>query len=117
MSVLGEKIREKRLEKRMTVQELATLMGYNKSSISRIERGEIDLPQSRISEFAKSLGTTPGYLMGWEVEPENAGEIAAKVLKNPETFQMVSDYFELSEADQYTARLVIASLKAKQKKD
>lgn len=113
MSVLGEKIREKRLEKRMSIQELATLMDYNKSTISRIERGEIDLPQSRIAEFAKSLGTTPGYLMGWEVEPENAGEIAAKVLKNPETFTMMQDYFELSETDQYAVRLMVSSLKAK----
>lgn len=117
MLVIGEKIKEKRMEKGMTIQELADLMGYNKSSISRIERGEFDIPQSRISEFAKKLGTTPGYLMGWEVEPENAGEIAAKVLKNPDTFQMVKDYLELSETDQYTARLVMHRLKQNKKKD
>lgn len=113
--VLGEKIREKRLERGWTQPELAERIGCNKSTILRIERGEHDLPQSRIKEFARVLGTTPGYLMGWEVPPEDAGSLAAKVLKNPDTYQFVQDYLSLSEADQYTMRLMMASIK--QKKD
>lgn len=113
--VLGEKIREKRLERGWTQPELAERIGCNKSTILRIERGEHDLPQSRIKEFARVLGTTPGYLMGWEVAPEDAGATAAKVLKNPDTYKFVQDYLSLSEADQYTMRLMMASIK--QKKD
>lgn len=113
--VLGEKIREKRLERGWTQPELARRMGCNKSTILRTERGEYDLAQSRISEFARVLGTSPGYLMGWEVAPEDAGTTAAKVLKNPDTFKFVQDYLSLSEADQYTMRLMMASIK--QKKD
>lgn len=115
--VLGEKIREKRLERGWTQPQLAERMGCNKSTILRIERGEFDLPQSRIKEFATTLGTTPGYLMGWEVAPEDAGATAAKVLKNPEVYKFVQDYFSLSEEDQYSLRLMAASLAAKQKKD
>ena len=111
--VLGETIREKRLERGWTQPELAERMGCNKSTILRIERGEHDLTQSRIAEFARALGTTPGYLMGWEVRPEDAGATAAKVLKNPETYQFVQDYLSLSEADQYTMRLMMASIKQK----
>ena len=115
--VLGEKIREKRLERGWTQPELAERMGYNKSTILRIERGEHDLTQSRIKEFANVLGTTPGYLMGWEVDPRDAGATAAKVLKNPEVYQFVLNYFACDEADQYTLRLMADSLAAKQKKD
>ena len=115
--VLGEKIREKRLERGWTQPELAERMGCNKSTILRIERGEHDLPQSRIKEFANVLGTTPGYLMGWEVDPRDAGSTAAKVLKNPEVYQFVLDYFACNDADQYTLRLMAKSLAAKQKKD
>ena len=115
--VLGEKIREKRLERGWTQPELAERVGCNKSTILRIERGDHDLTQSRIKEFADALGTTPGYLMGWEVAPEDAGITAARVLKNPETYQMVTDYFGLSDSDKYTVRLLVASLAAKQKKD
>ncbi len=50
----------------MTQEELANKTGYtNKSSIATIEAGKIDLPQSKILEFAKALDTTPVELMGW----------------------------------------------------
>ncbi len=115
--IIAEKIKEMRKEQGWSQQELADRMGYSKSAISRIEGGEIDLPQSRIAQFARVLGTTPGHLLGWDVEPEDAGAIAAKVLKSPETFQMVQDYLNLSEADRYTVRLLVSSLAVKQKKD
>lgn len=55
----------------MTVEELAHKMGYkDKSSISKIENGKADIPQSKIAAFADALETTPAYLMGWEERPE-----------------------------------------------
>lgn len=116
--IVGERIKARREELGLSTRELAARMGYaNQSAISRIEGGERDIPQSRISQFCRVLDTTPGYLMGWDVTPEEAGATAAKVLKNPETFQFVQDYLSLSAADQYAVRLVMASIKAKQKKD
>ena len=113
--VIAEKIREKRLERGWSQSELAVKMGMHRSSILRIERGEVDLTQSRISQFARVLGTTPSYLMGWNVEPENAGATAAKVLKSAETFRMMQDYFNLDEADQAMVRSLVSSLAAKKK--
>ena len=111
--VVGEKIKARRQELGWSLAELGNRMGYNKSSVLRIERGEVDLPQSRIMQFAQVLGVAPGHLMGWDVEPEDAGTLAARVLKDRELFQLVSDYFELDEKDKYTIRLLVASLKAK----
>ena len=65
---MGERIREKRLEKGYSLRELAKIMGYHHSTIGKIENGLVDLPQSRIEQFAEVLGTTPAYLMGWESE-------------------------------------------------
>ena len=45
--VLGEKIREKRLERGWTQPELAERIGCNKSTILRIERGMVSLWKSR----------------------------------------------------------------------
>lgn len=115
--VLAEKIRAKRLELGWTQPELAEKMGYNKSTILRIERGEVDIPQSRISQFARVLGTTPGYLMGWDVEPEEAGATAAKVLKSAEAYRLIQNYFNMCGADQRTLLEVSDRLAAKQKKD
>ena len=117
-AIVGERIKARRKELKLTQRELAARMGYaNVSSIARIERGEADLLQSRISDFARVLGTTPLHLMGWDVKPEEAGATAAKVLKNPDTFRFMQNYLSLSESDQYTLRVMAESLAAKQKKD
>lgn len=113
---LYENIRAFRLAAKMTQEELAHKTGYtDRSSIARIEKGEIDLPQSKIVQFADALGTTPGHLMGWDAEPEDLGAMAADVLLDPELLQLVNDYKQLGEADRYTLRLVAASMLAKKK--
>lgn len=60
-----ERIRKRRIELGMTQEELAHKIGYtSKSSITKIETGHVDLPQSKIVEFAHALDTNVGYLMG-----------------------------------------------------
>ena len=62
---LYENIKNRRLELKMTQTELAEKTGYtDKSSIAKIEKGSVDIPISKINEFAKALKTTPGDLMG-----------------------------------------------------
>ena len=63
---LYKKIRNLRESKGLSQEELAEMTGYtNRSSIAKIEKGEVDLTRSKIVAFAKALGTTPTYLMGW----------------------------------------------------
>lgn len=71
MATLYDRIKSRRTELGLTVEELAHKMGYkDKSSISKIENGKADIPQSKIAAFADALETTPAYLMGWEERPE-----------------------------------------------
>ena len=71
MATLYDRIKSRRTELGLTVEELAHKMGYkDKSSISKIENGKADIPQSKIAAFADALQTTPAYLMGWEEPPE-----------------------------------------------
>ena len=71
MATLYDRIKSRRIELGLTVEELAHKMGYkDKSSISKIENGKADIPQSKIAAFADALQTTPAYLMGWEEQPE-----------------------------------------------
>ena len=65
---IGEKIKIRRKELRMSQRDLAEKMGYNHSTITRIENGKIDIPQSRIVQFADVLNTGIAYLMDWEEE-------------------------------------------------
>ena len=118
MAMVGERIKARRKELQMSQRDLAERMGYsNHSTITRIEAGKVDLPQSRIVQFADALGVTPGHLMGWDAEPEDLGAIAAQVLMDPAVLSMMQDYMTLSEKDKFMVRTLVESLAAKTKKD
>ncbi len=75
MSELYRRIRARREELGMSQEELANKLGYkSRSSINKIEKGENDIPQSKIVSFAKALQTTPEFLMGWDDKEQ---EVAA----------------------------------------
>lgn len=64
---IGDRIRQRRNELEWSQRDLAAKMGYNNNStITRIENGKVDIPQSRIIQFADVLGVSVAYLMGWE---------------------------------------------------
>lgn len=70
MLTLYENIKNRREELGMTKVRLAELVGYDRSMITKIEQGKVDLTQSKISAIAKALQTTTMKLMGDE-EGEN----------------------------------------------
>lgn len=66
---MGKKIRESRMNLKFSQQQLAESVGYtDKSAISLIESGKIDIPYSKIVQLAAVLGTTPSYLVGGNKE-------------------------------------------------
>ncbi len=72
MMKLYENIKKRRLELHMSQQTLAELTGYaDKSMIAKIEKGQVDLPQSKLEVFAKVLGVKPGELLGTTEEDPN----------------------------------------------
>lgn len=65
---IGQRIRKRREELRLSQDDLAKKLGYkSRSSINKIELDINDITQSKVIEFAKALQTTPAYLMGWEM--------------------------------------------------
>lgn len=67
MLSLYENIKNQRIALKLTQEELAKRTGYSdKSMIAKIEKGQVDLPQSKIVTFASALRVSPAYLMGWE---------------------------------------------------
>ena len=79
---LYRNIKQLREDKGLSQDELAKKTGYtSRSSIAKIEKGEVDLPRSKIIAFAEALDTTPSYLMGWSDIP-NSPENEAKQFDN-----------------------------------
>lgn len=113
---IGERIRARRLALKWSQRDLAERMGYkNHSVVARAESGQVDLPQSRVLQFAEVLGVTPGYIMGWEQEPEDMGALAAMVLKDPGLLNLAKNYLILDESDRATVAALVESLAAKKK--
>ena len=67
---MAERIRALRLEKGLTLEQVADVVGVGKSTVRKWETGMIaNMRRDKIGDLAKALGTTPAYLMGWEEEP------------------------------------------------
>lgn len=116
MKKIGQRIKARRQDLGLSQRELAARLGYtDHTTLTRIEGGRVDLPQSRVAKIAEVLGVTPGYLMGDSDEPEVLGAIAARVLKDPTLLQIVQDYMEMDDADKTTVAALVASLAAKKK--
>jgi transcriptional regulator with XRE-family HTH domain len=79
---LYERIRELRIEEGMTQDDLAHAMGYkDRSMITKIESGKVDISQKKVDAFAKVLNTSPAYLMGWTDDKRTTRERIAAVFE------------------------------------
>lgn len=77
---IGKRIKSRRLELRLSQDEVAQKLKYNgRSSISKIERGERSIPLSKVEEFARVLDTTTAFLMGWKSAEDKAMEEAIPI--------------------------------------
>lgn len=78
MQKLYENIKRLRIENKLSQSELAKLTGYtDRSSIAKIEKGTVDLPQSKIKMFANVFDITPSELMGFDA-PKNSESIQSE---------------------------------------
>lgn len=63
----------------MSQDDLAKAMGYrDRSMITKIESGKVDISQKKILALAKILNTTPSYLMGLDDHPEDPPDTAPR---------------------------------------
>lgn len=95
MIQLYSNIKLLRKAKKYSQEQLALLTGYtDRSSIAKIEQGQVDLPQSKIAEFAKVFGVSCGELMG---------DVNAPTLRSDEE-QLLENYNLLDQEDQAEIR-------------
>lgn len=80
---LGKRIRDTRIARNYTLDELAADIGLNKSTLSRYERGEIDNPKLPVIEtVAIKLRVNPLWLIGKSEDPTPS--LPANVIPMPE---------------------------------
>lgn len=80
---VGERIRIRRKELKMSVDKLAELIGKNRATVYRYENNDIEnMPYDIIEPIAKALKVRPSYLMGWEESDESSSIHSIKEVPN-----------------------------------
>ena len=83
---LSRKIKQLRLERDMTLEQVASIVGVGKSTVRKWETGMIaNMKRDKISLLASALGTTPAYLMGWKEDTQQTKSPDALTLTEGET--------------------------------
>lgn len=66
---IGEKIKARRRELRMTTEELGNLIGVQRSAVTKYEKGRIELKAKQIQAIAKALNVSPVDLLDDDPDP------------------------------------------------
>lgn len=68
---IAQRIRQLRKEKRLTLEQVAQVVGVEKSTVRKWETGAIaNMRWDKIASLARALDTTPAYLMGSSSEAD-----------------------------------------------
>jgi transcriptional regulator with XRE-family HTH domain len=73
---LGERILVLRKRRRWRLEDLAEASGLSTSMLSRYERGLSMPPADALRDIARALGTSPDYLLAFEVDRDTARELS-----------------------------------------
>lgn len=69
MKKVNEIIKERREELGLSLEQVATVVGVNNSTVSRWETGNIDnMKRDKIVKLADCLKISPAVIMGWEIK-------------------------------------------------
>lgn len=86
---VNERIKSRRIELGLSVDELAEKLGINRATIYRYESEDISkLPASILQPLADALRTTPYYLMGWE---ETSKSLPPTITEDVVEFPVIGD--------------------------
>lgn len=108
----GERIKQRRIELGLSVDEVAEKLGKNRATIYRYESNDIEnFPVGTLEPLAKILETTPAQLIGWnydDSENQDVNSNKSKAVKIPvlgdvaagipiEAVESILDYEEIDE--------------------
>ena len=107
---IGQKIKEARLTKGLTQEQLGNLVGVQKSAIAKYENGRVvNIKRSTLHKLGKVLGLRGSDLI-IESDPEGAAELSAKVLLDGELMDAIEKYYTLTAEKQKIVRDLIHSM-------
>ena len=107
---IGQKIKEARIAKGMTQEELGKILGVQRSAIAKYEKGRVvNIKRSTLQKLAEALDLRGSDLIIGS-NPEEAATLHAKVLLDEDLMDSVELYYKLSDEKQKMVRDLIRSL-------
>lgn len=107
---LGQKIKQARLQKGLTQEELGNIVGLQKSAIAKYENGRVvNIKRSTLQKLAKALDLRGSDLI-IENNPKEAATLHARVLMDTELMLSIEQYYALSDDKKKMVRDLIRSL-------
>lgn len=108
---MGTRIRDARLAKGMTQEELGKLVGVQKSAIAKYEKGRVvNIKRSTLQKIASALNMNPTNLI-FEESPKEAANLHVKIITDFDLMDALKDYYCLSEENKKMVRDLIHNLK------
>ncbi len=107
---IGQKIKQARIAKGLTQEELGNLVGLQKSAIAKYENGRVvNIKRSTLQKLAQALDLRGSDLI-IEANPTEAAEFSAKVLLDTKLMNAIEKYYTLSDKKQKMVLDLIDSL-------
>lgn len=107
---IGQKIRQARIAKGLTQEELGNLVGLQKSAIAKYENGRVvNIKRSTLQKLAQALDLRGSDLI-IEASPKEAAELSARVLLDGELMDAIEHYYKLPAEKQKMIRDLIRSM-------
>ena len=103
---VGSLIKNARLEKKMTQEELAAKVGVKKSAVAKWENGRVsEIKRSNHKKLSDALGLNPNTLLGdIERDPVGVAHELADIYLDAELREMIAAYKKLGSEKQSQVR-------------
>ena len=113
---IGEIIKNARLQKGFTQEELGKLIGVQKSAVAKYENGRVvNIKRSVLTKISKVLDIPPVVLVSdIEDNPEKIANELADIILDSELREMIDEYNMLDDGKKQEARNYINYLLKKQ---
>ena len=117
---IGEKIRNARISKGMTQEELGKLLGVQKSAVAKYEKGRVvNIKRSTLKKISDILEIRPSELISIDEEikkaPEEMAERHFQIIMDADIAEMFDDFKLLDEAQRKIVKDLVKNLAATKK--
>lgn len=107
---IGKKIKQARIDKKMTQEELGKIVGVQKSAIAKYESGRVvNIKRSTLQKIASALNIRPSELI-FDESPKESASFHVKVVSDLELMDSLKDYYKLTPDNQRIVRDLIRNL-------